>query len=132
MNSLLKLLLAFIIILSSCSKTIETADLYGKWDYKSIKNANPEDIMSDDEVQKQNASITFNNNNDLVIEWGGKRLSYGKFKLDGKMIRYTEFLEGGSKREFPFLIIKLTENELTFQTMEKDFTKVIAIKNANK
>jgi hypothetical protein len=48
--------------------------------------------------------------------------------MDGKMIRYTEFLEGGGKREFPFLIKELGEKELVFQTMEQNYTRVKAKK----
>ena len=121
-----------LILTTSCSKTIEIEDLQGKWNYISIKNADPEDIITDAEVKIQNPSIFFSTNNDLIIEWGAKQISHGKFNIDGKMIRYTEFLEGGRTREFPFLIIKLNENELVFQTMEKNFTRVSAKKNANK
>ena len=44
------------------------------------------------------------------------------------MIRYTEDLPGGQKREFPFLIKSLSEKELVFQTMEQNFTTVTALK----
>jgi hypothetical protein len=136
MRNLRKLIIslnvALIVFVTSCSKTIEIGDLQGKWNYISIKNADPEDIIRDAEVKIQNPSIFFSSNNDLIIEWGAKQISHGKFKLDGKIIRYTEFLEGGRTREFPFLIIELNESDLVFQTMEKNFTRVSAKKNANK
>jgi hypothetical protein len=129
---IISLIFVIIIFVTSCSKTIEIKDLQGKWNYISIKNADPEDIITDAEVKIQKPSIFFSSNNDLIIEWGAKQISHGKFRLDGKIIRYTEFLEGGRRRDFPFLIIELNENELVFQTMEKNFTRVSAKKNANK
>jgi hypothetical protein len=121
-----------LVILTSCSKSIDIEDLYGRWDYISIKNADPEDIMTDEEVKSQKPYIIFKSNNELIISWADKQISYGKFKMDGKMIRYTENLGDERTRDFPFLILKLSENELVFQTMEKNFTKVSAKKNANK
>lgn len=123
---------ALIIFVTSCSKTIDIKDLQGKWNYISIKNADTEDIITDAEVKIQNPSIFFSSNNDLIIEWGAKQISHGKFRLEGKIIRYTEFLEDGRTREFPFLIIELNESDLVFQTMEKNFTRVSAKKNAIK
>jgi hypothetical protein len=124
--------ISILILLTSCSKSIDAADLYGRWDYISIKNADPEDIMTDAEVKSQKPYIIFKSNNELMISWADKQISQGNFKMDGKMIRYTENLAGGRTRDFPFLITKLTENELVFQTMEKNFTRVSAKKNANK
>ena len=91
-------------------------------------NADPEDITSDEKLKHASPKIHFSESQELKIEWGGEQISSGKFKLDGKMIRYTETLEGGRTREFPFLINKLTETELVFQTMEKNYTIVTAIK----
>lgn len=112
----------------SCNKSIEQEDLYGKWKYVKVVNADPEDITSDEELKQASPAIIFTETNDIIIEWGGKQLSKGKYKLDGKMIRYTESLEGGRTREFPFLISKLSDNELVFQTMEKNYTVVTAIR----
>ena len=120
--------ISILILLTSCSKSIDAADLYGRWDYISIKNADPEDIMTDAEVKSQKPYIIFKSNNELMISWADKQISQGNFKMDGKMIRYTENLAGGRTRDFPFLITKLTENELVFQTMEKNFTRVSAKK----
>lgn len=116
------------IFFASCSGSIEQNDLYGRWNYVKVVNADPEDITSDEEIKQQSPAIIFTASNELFIEWGGKQLSHGKYRLDGKMIRYTESLEGGRTREFPFLITKLSETELMFQTMEKNFTRVTAIR----
>ena len=115
-----------LIFFASCSGSIEQKDLYGRWNYVKVKNADPEEIMTDDEVKLQSPAIIFTKNNDLIIEWDGKKLSHGKFRMDGKMIRYTEFLDGGRKREFPFLIEKISDTELVFVTMEKNYTRVTA------
>lgn len=118
----------FLFCFSSCTSSIEQKDLYGRWNYIKVVNADPEDITSDEELKQALPAIIFTETNDLIIEWGGKQLSRGKYKLDGKMIRYTESLEGGRTREFPFLISKLNANELVFQTMEKNYTMVTAIR----
>lgn len=116
------------ISLSSCTRSIEQKELYGRWNYVSVKNADPEEITNDEEIKQQSPAIIFTETNDLIIEWGGKQLSHGKYKMDGKMIRYTEYLEGGRTREFPFLIRELTDKELVFETMEKNYTRVKALK----
>ena len=119
---------SFLFFMSSCTSSIEQKDLLGRWNYIKVVNADPEDITSDEELKQASPAIIFTETNDLIIEWGGKQLSRGKYKLDGKMIRYTESLQGGRTREFPFLISKLSDNELVFQTMEKNFTLVTAIR----
>lgn len=124
----ISLSISLLILFNSCSNGIDAKDLYGRWDYISIKNADPEDIMTDAEVKSQKPYIIFKSNNELLISWADKQISQGNFKMDGKMIRYTENLAGGRTRDFPFLIIKVTENELVFQTMEKNFTRVTAKK----
>jgi hypothetical protein len=112
----------------SCSGSVDTQHLYGEWNYVKVVNADPEDITSDEELKQAKPVIFFSESQQLKIEWDGKQISAGKFKLDGKMIRYTETLEGGRTRDFPFLISKLTDTELVFQTMEKNYTRVTAIK----
>lgn len=112
----------------SCSGSVDPKNLYGEWNYVKVVNADPEDITSDEELKQVRPAIIFSESQELKIEWDGEQISTGKFKLDGKMIRYTETLEGGRTREFPFLINKLTDTELVFQTMEKNYTIVTAIK----
>lgn len=124
----LTIITCFLLFFSSCSNSIEQKGLYGRWNYVKVVNADPEDITSDEELKQASPAIIFTETNDLIIEWGGKQLSKGRYRLDGKMIRYTESLEGGRTREFPFLISKLTDTELVFETMEKNYSRVTAIK----
>lgn len=112
------------LVLASCSNAIDEDQLYGRWNYIAVENFNPTDSLSRDELTAQAPAIVFSIDNKLVIEWGGKQLSHGNYKMDGKMIRYTEFLEGGGKREFPFLINELGDKVLVFQTMEQNYTRV--------
>ena len=122
------ILIFCILLCSSCSYEIEKSDLLGRWNYVKVVNADPEDITSDEELKYASPAIIFTETNELIIEWGGKQLSKGNYRLDGKMIRYTESLEGGRTREFPFLISKLSDTELVFQTMEKNYSRDTAIK----
>ena len=124
----IRILFIFIVFISSCSNFVSPEDLYGRWNYVQVENSNSADSLTKDELKKQSPAIIFSENKDLIIEWGGKQLSHGKFRLEGKMIRYTEFLDGNRKREFPFLIKKLTDTELVFETMEQNFTRVTARK----
>jgi len=126
MRVLLNVFGLLLVIFSACSTSIKPEDLYGRWNYVRIANANPQDSLSEGELELQSPAIIFDRNNNLVIEWGGKKLSSGKFSMDGKMIRYTEDLPGNQKREFPFLIKQLTQSDLIFQTMERNSTTVTA------
>ena len=121
-------IIVLLIVFSSCSNAIDADELYGRWDYVAVENFNPPDSLTREELIAQAPTILFSKDNKLVIEWGGKQLSHGTYRLDGKMIRYTEFLEGGIKREFPFLIKELGDKELLFQTMEQNYTRVKAKK----
>ena len=116
------------ILSTSCANDIKPEELYGRWNYIKVDNVNPQDTLPDGELELQSPAIIFNNKQDLIIEWGGKTLSSGKFRMEGKMIRYTEDLPGGQKREFPFLIKSLDKKELVFQTMEQNVTTVTARK----
>lgn len=118
-----------IILCSSCTDNVKPAELYGRWNYVKVDNTNPQDTLPEGELKLQSPAIIFNNKQHLVIEWGGKILSSGKFRIEGKMIRYTEDLPGGQKREFPFLIKSLNEKELVFQTMQQSATTVTAVKD---
>lgn len=114
--------------MQACSGSVKPDELYGRWNYTKVDNRNPQDQLPEGELETQAPAIIFSANGDLIIEWGGKQLSHGKFRMDGKMIRYTENLPDGTTREFPFLIKKLTDNELIFQTMEQNTTTVTAVK----
>lgn len=128
MRFFLNFFLICLVVSSSCSDAVKPEDLYGRWNYTKVDNLNPQDTLPDGELELQAPAIIFNDKQDLIIEWGGKKLSSGKFKIEGKMIRYTEDLPGGQKREFPFLIKSLDEMQLVFQTMEQSATTVTARK----
>lgn len=122
-------LLLLVFMLVSCSGSINQDDLQGNWSYIKVESpSNPEENLTEQELLEQKPSISFTSHQDLTIMWGGKRLSYGKFRIEGNLIRYTENLSGGQTREFPFLVSKLTEKELVFETMEQNATRVTAIK----
>ncbi|MBC8053368.1 MAG: hypothetical protein H7Y13_09915 [Sphingobacteriaceae bacterium] len=119
-----------LLLISSCTKSVKPEELYGEWKYLKVENPNqnPPLIMSDTEVKEANPSIIFSKNDDLVIMWGGKKLSYGKFRMENSMIRYKENLPGGVVREFPFIIKEISKDKLIFETMAQDFTRVTAQK----
>jgi hypothetical protein len=119
-------IISILILFSSCSSSVKPEDLYGRWNYIEVRNADPEEDLPEDELKIIKPAIIFNEDSTLIIEWEGKQLSEGKFRIEGKMIRYTENIDGGTTREFPFLIKKLTADELVFTTMERDFTEVRA------
>jgi hypothetical protein len=122
------LLFSIILLSSSCKRDIKPEELYGRWNYVSVNSYNPPDSLTKQELALESPAIIFSEGNKLQIEWGGKQLSRGTFKMDGKMIRYTETLTGGTQREFPFLIKELSDNLLVFETMEQSYTRVKAIK----
>ncbi len=118
------------VFFSGCFSSVSPEQLYGGWEYTKIESPrqDPPYVMPGDQLKEQSPSIAFSKDNDLRIRWGGKILSNGKFRLEDKIIRYKENLPGGKTREFPFLIKKLTETEIVFETMEQDFTRVTARK----
>ncbi|HEX8376918.1 MAG TPA: hypothetical protein VF602_03810 [Pedobacter sp.] len=129
--NLLNILCTFIVLLTlACTPSVKPEQLYGEWKYTKVEspNQNPPYSMPPEEVQKENPSIQFTRNKDLVIIWGGKTLSYGKFRLEDRMIRYKESLPGGTTREFPFLIKEITDAKLVFETMSQDVSRITAVK----
>ena len=121
---------AILLFFASCKSSINPEDLYGKWKYIKVENphATPPDSVSSSDLQAQAPYIQFSKSNDLVIIWGGKILSHGKFKTDGKNIRYTEGLPDGKTREFPFWVMKLTDKEIVFETLGADGSRVTAVR----
>lgn len=122
----ISLLLAF----SACKNSVNPEELYGQWRYVKVEEPNkrPPYVMPQEELEAANPSITFTKENNLIITWEGKQLSNGKFKMDNRMIRYAENLEGGAVREFPFLIKEISDTLLVFETMREDASRVTAIK----
>ena len=118
-----------IFITSSC-EPISADRLYGKWEYIKVENLNKNnpDSISATELKVENPSITFTQSNKLQINWGGKILSHGTFKMEDRMIRYTEILKDNRTREFPFLIKVLSDTILIFETMTANSTRITAVK----
>jgi hypothetical protein len=112
----------------SCGSPVSPEELYGTWKYIKVEHPykNPPELMPEAEVKAASASIRFTKDSSLVIMWGGSRLSHGKFRIEDKMIRYTENLPGGTTREFPFLVKELSAKKLVFETMEQDASRITA------
>ena len=119
-----------LLFFAACKSSINPDNLYGKWKYVKVANPNavPPDSVASDELAAQAPYIQFSKSNDLVIMWGGKVLSHGKFRIDGYNIRYRESLDSGKSREFPFWVSKLTDKEIIFETKGQEGTRVNAIK----
>ncbi|MEO8794085.1 MAG: hypothetical protein ABI390_01395 [Daejeonella sp.] len=130
-----KLLLSVSIFFISFSgfncTSVPAEDLYGKWNYVKIESSDKEDpdSVTHSELQLQRPSIEFTKPDSLKIFWGGKILSRGNFRMDNKMIRYTEILGENRVREFPFLIIEISPETLVFETMEAKNTRITAVKS---
>ncbi|TZF83621.1 hypothetical protein FW774_09090 [Pedobacter sp. BS3] len=118
------------LVLVSCNSSIKPELLYGRWHYVKVEYLNnPEaKAMDAQEVAANKPYIEFSRNGDLIMVWNGKVLSHGKYTIADNLIRYQEILDGGRIREFPFLVQKLTPDELVFQNMEQQSTRVTAKK----
>jgi hypothetical protein len=126
-------ILLFIVVslfFASCELTVKPENLYGKWKYIKVQNPNasPPDSVDSQEIAAQAPFIQFSKDNDLVITWGGKVLSRGKFRTEGQNIQYTETLADGKTRTFPFWVSKLTDKDLVFETKGADGSRVTAVK----
>ena len=122
-------LIVSLLMLYSCKQAIKPEQLYGEWKYIKVEspNENPPLLMSEEDLRMDHPSIIFSGN-DLVIMWGDKKLSYGKFQMEDQMIRYKENLGKGQIREFPFLVTEISSDRLVFETMSQNLTTVTAIK----
>jgi len=123
-------LVAFIVVLSACKPAIKSADLYGTWKYLKVENPNetPPDSVSHDALMVQVPYIKFTKNDSLIIFWGGRMLSHGKFHMEGNNISYTESQADGSIRTFPFYVSKIDGKNLVFETLGEHGTRVTAVK----
>lgn len=126
----LTLVCCCLLILGACTFTLDQEKLVGNWDYVEIESLNPgsEDSTTVEDLRKAKPYIQFSKDNQLHIFWGGERLSSGTYRIDGKMIRYKENLADGGVREFPFLVSTLSDDELVFQTMTSEGTRVTAVR----
>jgi hypothetical protein len=116
--------------IASCKSSISADDLYGKWKYIKVghPHADPPDSVRKEDIAYYAPYIQFSANNTLIIMWGGKLLSHGKFSIDGHNINYTESLPDGSTRKFPFWISELTDKEIIFETKGDEGSRVTAIR----
>jgi hypothetical protein len=123
---------AFILIqlLSSCQAPIKSEDLYGTWKYIKVEhpNANPPDSLRREDLNYQSPSIRFFQNNNYLINWGGKVLSHGTFTINGKEIFIKETLPDEAFRTFPFEVSELTNQKIVFETRGEDGSRVTAVK----
>ena len=72
-------------LLVSCKSSLNPDLLYGKWKYIKVENPNasPPNSIRSAELQFRAPDIQFTKNNNLIIVWGGKVLSHGKFSING-------------------------------------------------
>ena len=119
-----------LILFQACSVSVDEEKLTGTWDYIKIENLNAssQDSTTSADLKAARPFIRFTEKNELLIYWSGRVLSSGTYHVDGAMIRYKENLPDGQQREFPFLVKKLTEDELIFETMSREGTRVFTKK----
>jgi hypothetical protein len=126
------LLPTLLIILSfvACKPALVPESLYGKWKYIGVRHPNAEshDSVSTTTLQLQNPYIEFTNKDSLIINWDGRILSHGTFKMDGRNIQYKEILANGKTREFPFYVEDMQDKKLIFSTKGADGSEVTAVK----
>lgn len=130
-NTLLFAIAILFILITACKHRIKTDTLYGNWKYIKIdkpRGDDQADTVTTAELEEQKPEISFSTKNQLVIYWGGKILSQGTFAVDGDNINYTEQLPGGKSRTFPFWVSKLDDKTIVFETVDKDGSRVTAIK----
>jgi len=128
-NIVLIFLVGILSVFVSCKNVIKPEAVIGRWNYIKVGNPysrNPYDTVSARVLAEKAPYITFSSNGDLVIISESKVLSQGKYHVEDNNIEVTEQLANGKTRVFPFYIIKLTDNEITFETKEDDAVRVTA------
>jgi hypothetical protein len=121
---------AALALLASCQKAIKPGALYGKWKYTKIDNTSVSSTsnVTSEQLESEEPYIQFSKNDSLLIWWGGKILSHGSYKIDGNKIQVKEILADGKTREFPFIVSKLDNKNLIFETTGDEGARVTAIK----
>ena len=123
---------AVIVLLMSCKQKVNvtTDQLYGRWNYVKVENpfAHPPDSVKSEELKIQKPYILFSNDS-LQMWWGGGLLSRGSYKVSGDSVQYKEILPGGKTRVFPFIVSKLTDKDIVFETTGEDGSLVTAVKS---
>lgn len=121
-------IVVILIGISACTRSLKDEDLYGVWQYVKIENPNQGTVTPDEEVRENDPSIRFSDGNKLEMVWNGEILSHGTYHLQYPLINYREDLKEKGSREIKFLIKKLENDVLVFQTMEADAIRVTARK----
>lgn len=119
-----------LLLFASCQLSIKPDALYGKWKYVKIENTSVRSTnnVSAEQLEAECPFIQFSKNDSLLINWGGRILSRGSYQIAGDQIRVKEILPGGKTREFPFLVSKLDDKNLIFETRGDDGARVTAVK----
>lgn len=121
-------ILSLLAVSSACTRSVKDEDVYGVWQYIKVENPNQGDITPDEELKENDPSIRFSEGNKLEMIWGGKVLSKGTYHIEYPVINYEENLKEQGSRKIKFLIKKLEDDILVFQTMEADAVRVTARK----
>lgn len=121
-------ILSLLVVLSACTRSVEDGDIYGVWQYIKVENPNQGVVTPDEELKENAPSIQFSKGNKLEMIWGGKVLSEGTYHIEYPVINYEEDLKEKGSRKIKFLIKKLEDDVLVFQTMEADAVRVTARK----
>lgn len=116
-------------LLASCQLSIKPETLYGKWKYVKIENNSVASTnnVTPEQLQSEEPYIKFTKDS-LMIWWGGQVLTQGTYKIDGDKIQFREVQPGGKIREFPFIVSKLDDKNLIFETKGDDGSKVTAVR----
>jgi hypothetical protein len=116
-------------LLTSCQLSIKPDALYGKWKYVKIENNSiaSTNNVTPEQLQSEEPYIKFTKDS-LMIWWGGQVLTHGTYKIDGDKIQFKEIQPGGKIREFPFIVSKLDDKNLVFETKGDEGSKVTAVK----
>jgi hypothetical protein len=123
------LILPIICLFVGCNSSISADQLYGKWKYIKIEHPNDDPpVMPADQLNNVSPYIEFSKNNTYLIMWGGRVISHGKFKPDGRNIQITETLPDSSTRNFPFWVSELSDGQIVFQSTGENNSKVTAVK----
>jgi len=124
-------LMIFVFSFGACQMAPKEDDLIGEWKYTKFECLNQNlDCPVVDLITMQ-PSVVFQKKGKAAIYSSGKILSKGTYYLDDNIIRYEEILPDGRQRKIPFLIKKINQNELVFETMESQVKRVSAKKQKN-
>ncbi|HTD39688.1 MAG TPA: hypothetical protein VK671_03640 [Mucilaginibacter sp.] len=118
------------VLLAACQSAIKPEALNGKWKYIKIENTSVRSTnnVTSEELEAEGPYIQFSKNDSLIINWGGRVLSHGSYKIDGDKIQVKEILADGKTREFPFIVSKLDDKNLIFETTGDDGARVTAVR----